>query len=304
MRINHALALVLTIAALAVGKSSVWAMSSFTVTTPNGSNTFRIKRTGNTTVSETVDWRVVSLSAIAGIHFTGNNGNYEGTVTFNANETYKDVIISECAPGNNAYQYQIGGMRKYRFEVLDKDGYLLAQKDREINTGTGVPSPNVFSEKSVTVFTEAKTITDTGYDQSDRYNAVPISDYFSNAAPQDYLRQIEAELHLTVDLEAAEEIDGYQHIQILVNQTTNCDHNNSDDNPGTISYSHYLCCFSHDQSNTPATDYKRYSFPVTSVGDWTYDGDQFLPWTVSATLSANCADRDSATVVVPALTAS
>ena len=69
---------------------SAFAASTFTVSNPTGS-TFRITRTGNTSVAETIDWRVVSLSAIAGIHFTGYNGNYSGTVTFNVNDTYKPV---------------------------------------------------------------------------------------------------------------------------------------------------------------------------------------------------------------------
>ena len=77
-KLNQVLTLVLTIAALMVGQGA-WAMSSFEVTNPTGS-TFRITRTGNTTVAETIDWRVVSLSAIAGVHFTGYQGNYSGTV--------------------------------------------------------------------------------------------------------------------------------------------------------------------------------------------------------------------------------
>ena len=144
------LALVLTIAALAVGQT-VLAMSSFTVSSPNSDNTFRITRTGNTAVAETIDWRVVSLSAIAGVHFTGYQGNYSGQVTFAPGDPYKDVTISENTPGNNAYKYQNGTTRSYRFEVLDRDGSILASCDRSRDYGTQFT--DTYLNKSITGLT-------------------------------------------------------------------------------------------------------------------------------------------------------
>ena len=268
-------AIALAVALLASGQSA-WAANSWSVEYTNGK--FRITRSGDLSLTETVQYRTVSLSAIEGQHFTATTGS----VTFGTNETTKDISVPETTPtGTYAgrYNFQNGTTRSYRFEVLDTDGFYLAHKDRDIITGTSVPSSNIFTEKSLSVFTSPKTITEDGYDQSGRYNAVPISSYFSSAAPQAYLKQIGAALHLTVELEAAEYNDGYQHIQILVNETTNCDHDNKDDKPGTINYSHYLGCFSHNQSSTPATTYEKYSFPVTSVGNWTYSNTSFFPWT-------------------------
>lgn len=144
------LTLVLTIVALAVGQSA-WAMSSFTVSSPQDNNTFRITRTGNTAVAESIDWRVVSLSAMAGMHFTGYQGNYSGTVTFAANEPYKDITITETTPsGTNSdcFLYQNTTSRSYRFEVLDKNGDILASKDRTITTGTQFT--NAYVNQSVT----------------------------------------------------------------------------------------------------------------------------------------------------------
>ena len=217
------LTLVLTIAALAVGQAA-WAMSTFTVSSPQNNNTFRITRTGNTAVSETIDWRVVSLSAIAGVHFTGYQGNYSGTVTFAVNEPYKDVTISESTPGDNAYKYQNGTTRSYRFEVLDKDGSILASKDRTMSTGTSVPT-GLFNEKEITIFTTGTQFTDAGYDQSNNPHYINSSSYYdlSDIAPKAYYTLIGAQLRSTLSLEAREENNGYQYVQILINNISTCD---------------------------------------------------------------------------------
>ena len=53
-KLNHVFAMVLMIMALMTGQSSAFAASTFKVTNPTGSK-FRITRTGNTAVSETID---------------------------------------------------------------------------------------------------------------------------------------------------------------------------------------------------------------------------------------------------------
>ena len=169
---------------LAIGNTA-WAASSFTVAIQSGS-TFRITRTGNTSVSETVDWRVVSLSAIAGVHFTGYNGNYSGTVTFNVNDTYKDVTISESNPGDNAYKYQTGSSRSYRFEVLDRNGDILAYCDRSKSTGTSVPSSGIFTQKTVIINSGETNATDGGY-INNPYLSMAGTSYYDNAAPKTWL---------------------------------------------------------------------------------------------------------------------
>ena len=262
---SQVLTLVLTIAALAVGQAA-WAMSTFTVSSPQNNNTFRITRTGNTAVSETIDWRVVSLSAIAGVHFTGYQGNYSGTVTFAVNEPYKDVTISESTPGDNAYKYQNGTTRSYRFEVLDKDGSILASKDRTMSTGTSVPT-GLFNEKEITIFTTGTQFTDAGYDQSNNPHYINSSSYYdlSDIAPKAYYTLIGAQLRSTLSLEAREENNGYQYVQILINNISTCDNRSdcSNGDPGNINLSRYMAGFDHEPSKAN-TNYATYTFPVTS----------------------------------------
>ena len=264
-KLNQVLTLVLTIAALMVGQGA-WAMSSFEVTNPTGS-TFRITRTGNTTVAETIDWRVVSLSAIAGVHFTGYQGNYSGTVTFAVDEPYKDVTISESTPGDNAYKYQNGTSRKYRFEVLDRDGSILASKDRTMTTGTNVPSSGLFNEKEITIFTTDTQFSDAGYTQSTNPHYIESSAYYNltGIAPKAYYTLIGAQLRSTLSLEAKEENNGYQYVQILINNISTCDNrsNCSNGDPGNISLSRYMAGFDHEPSMAN-TNYATYTFPVTS----------------------------------------
>ena len=260
------LTLVLTIVALAVGQSA-WAMSSFTVSSPQDNNTFRITRTGNTAVAETIDWRVVSLSAIAGVHFTGYQGNYSGTVTFAADEPYKDVTISENTPGNNAYKYQNGSSRSYRFEVIDKDGSILASYDRTRNYGTSVPSSGLFNEKEITIYTSEVQYSDAGYDQTNNPHYINSSSYYnlSGIAPVAYYTLIGAQLRSTISLDAKEKNNGYQYIQVLINNTSTCDNrsNCSNGDPGNINLSRYMAGFDHEPSSANTT-YAAYTFPVTS----------------------------------------
>ena len=255
----------LAVALFAMGPAA-WAASTFTVSNPTGS-TFRITRTGNTSVSETIDWRVVSLSAIAGVHFTGFNGNYTGTATFNANDTYVDVTISESTPGDNAYKYQNGTSRKYRFEVLDRNGDILASKDRTMTTGTSVPSSGLFNEKEITIFTTGTQFTDAGYNQSNNPHYIESSAYYNltGIAPKAYYTLIGAQLRSTLSLEAREENNGYQYVQILINNISTCDNRSdcSNGDPGNINLSRYMAGFDHEPSKAN-TNYATYTFPVTS----------------------------------------
>ena len=269
---SSVLTFVLTIAALLAGQS-VWAASVFTVESLNNSNTFRITREGNTAVEETIDWRVVSLSAIAGVHFTGYNGNYSGTVTFAANQTYKDVIITENTPGDNAYKYQNGTTRSYLFEVLDRNGDILASCNRSRNYGTNVSSSGLFSEKTGTIASGPFEVTDVGYHQTPR---TINRESFYNDNDKAYLDFLDAQLRMTLEFEAKEEEDGYQYLQVLFDNTTGYDSDNSADkgNPGTPSLSKYMAGF-EIYKGKKYTEYKTYSFPVTSVGN---DAGAVDPW--------------------------
>ena len=88
------LALVLTIAALAAGQSATAQVGTFTVTNTSGS-TFTITRTTNTDATEKVMYRTVSLSAIAGTHFTAASG----TLTFDAENNTRTVTVTLSCTG-------------------------------------------------------------------------------------------------------------------------------------------------------------------------------------------------------------
>ena len=260
---------------LAIGNTA-WAASTFTVEYTSGK--FRITRTGNTAVQETIDWRVVSLSAIEGIHYNGIQGGqagvYSGTVTFAANETYKEITINELTP-SDAYMYQNGGTRKYRFEVLDKDGSILASKDRSMTTGTSVPSSGLFNVKTGTIQSSEFWIDDSGYKQTNSPHTINRSSFYTDAE-KNYLVTLGVSLHMTLELQAKEEDDAYEYLQVLIDNTTGCDSENDADkgNPGTPSLSRYMAGFEMHPSSTYDT-YKTYTFPVANVADGTKATD---PW--------------------------
>ena len=99
-------------------------------TVTNSGSTFIVTRT-NTTASETVLYRTVSLSAIEGQHFVAASD----TLTFAAGESSKIVVVSERTPSTDAYKYQTSSSRSYRFEVFGYDGTILAYKDRSVTNG-------------------------------------------------------------------------------------------------------------------------------------------------------------------------
>ena len=271
-KLNQVLTLVLTIAALMVGQSA-WAASTFTIDASYNSSThkttFTITRTGNTALAETIDWRVVSLSAIAGQHFTvDDQSGYDGTATFSAGISTASVTISENTPGTDAYKYQTGTERTYRFEVLDRDGSVLASKDRSMTTGTSVPSSGAFNIKDVTIYSSEYTADDRGYDNNG-YKSVSSSAYFTSSnAPKAYLQQISAQLRMTLSFQGKENDDAYEYLQLLFDNTSSCDNRSgcSNGDPGNISLSAYMAGF---EMNTGAKDdtYRTYTFPVTSVGN-------------------------------------
>ena len=125
-RLHRVLTVVLTMAALATGQSA-WATSTWTVT--NADNVFTITRSESGT-AETVKYHTVSLTALAGKHFTAVSGE----LTFAASETSKTVTVTETAKDdvNKTYRFQTVMSRSYRLEVTNTNGYLLAYRDRII----------------------------------------------------------------------------------------------------------------------------------------------------------------------------
>ncbi|MBR3938307.1 MAG: hypothetical protein IKJ66_10330 [Bacteroidaceae bacterium] len=265
--------LLLAIVAVMIGQGRAYAASTFTVT--NSDNTFTVTRRGNTAVAEDVNYRTVSLSAIEGQHFTVASG----TLSFAANDTSKTVTVTESTPGTDAYKFQSGTTRSYRFEVLDSDGYILASKDRSMTTGTSVPSSGAFDIKDVTIYSSEYTANDDGYDKNG-YKSVSSSGYFTSSnAPKAYLQQISAQLRMTLSFQGKENDDAYEYLQLLFDNTSTCDNRSgcSNGDPGNISLSTYMAGF---EMNTGGKDdtYRDYTFPVTSVGNnegatdpWGYD---------------------------------
>ena len=268
-KLNRVLTLVLTFMALMAGQTA-WAADDWTVTNPTGS-TFRITRpTSHVGTTETVKYRTVSLSAYAGQHYTAVSGD----VAFGVNDTYKEVTVTENSPTTDAYKYQTGTKRKYRFEVTDQGGFYLHHCDREITTGTSVTSSGVFDVKDVTIQSSEYTANDDGYDVNG-YKSVDASSYCTSGT-QEYLSFLNAQLCMTLSFLGKENDDAYEYLQLLVDNTSTCDNRSEckDGDPGNISLSKYMAGF---EMNTGSKDdtYRSYTFPITTVGN---NGSASDPW--------------------------
>ena len=271
-RINKVLALVLTIAALATGQTA-WAESTWTVeVTSHNDNTnvttFTITRSEKT-YAQKVLYRTVGLTAYAGQNFTAVSGELE----FLANEDTKTGTVTEKTPNANADKYQCSTSRSYKLEVTDRAGYFLASATRNMTTGNNVSSSGLFEEKSFTIRSAEVTVTEDGYAQSSNPHTAASTSFYT-AGTQAYLGFLNSELRMTLEFQAKEVNDGYQYVQLLVDNTTGCDTGAGSGNPGTPSISRYMAGF--DISGKGVDTYYKYSFPVTSVGN---DAGATKPWT-------------------------
>ena len=122
------------ILALAIGQNA-WAQVSFDIQASYNSSTkkttFTITRSGSSLPEQTIKYRTVNLSAYAGQHYTAVSATY----TFPAGITTKTVEVTESAASTDAYKFQNGTTRSYRFEVLDVNGFQLAYYDRTMTYG-------------------------------------------------------------------------------------------------------------------------------------------------------------------------
>ena len=254
------LALVLTIAALAVGQTA-GATSTWTVT--NADNVFTITRSESGT-AETVKYRTVSLTALAGKNFVEATGK----LTFAAGEASKTVTVTETAVSDIVapYCYQARQWRRYRFEVLDGNGTELTHCDRLIEYGSAyqVEIEKFFKNVEIKAFGNEVTVDDVGYGQD--YHAIDISKYFAATAPQKYFAAIGTQLGMTFDFQAKEIEDGYQYLQVLVDETTNYDSGNHDGEVGELHYAQLMAGFGHDPG-VKNENYAYYSFPVGAADD-------------------------------------
>ena len=245
--------------------------STFTVT--GSGSTFTISRSGDTSAAETVRYRTVPLSAFPGQHYTATNG----VIAFAAGQTSANIVVSERSPSADAYKYQTGSSRSYRFEVLDNLGVSLAGAEKAIDCGSdyAVPASGAFGEKSLTVLSGETTVTDGGFGQG--YHEAPVGDFFASAGPKGYFLFVGAQLRMLLDFRAKEVDDGHQFVQILANRTTGEFDVIADDKTSSVipSLSRYMAGFSHYEPNGDG-GYANYTFPVTSVGD---GGSATTPWT-------------------------
>ncbi|MBR6846538.1 MAG: InlB B-repeat-containing protein [Bacteroidales bacterium] len=261
---HQVLATALLLIGVAFGQNA-FAESSWTIGSSYNPSThktkFTIKRS-EYTYPQTVLYRTVGLSAYPGQHYTAVSGE----LNFTANDSIKEIEVTELNPSDDAYKFQNGSTRTYLFEVTDKGGFLLATKQRDMTTGTSVnnSSTTVFGEKELTIKSEQFTVTDAGYDQA--YHSVNVNNYYSASASKNYFTTAGAQLRMTVTFDAREKDDGYQYIAIYANTNTgNVDTGAKDGNPGTIYYSRYMAGFTIE-GNVNTTFYP-YTFPVTSQGN-------------------------------------
>lgn len=282
-KIKRVLSLVLTIAALAAGQSA-WAASTFTVTssTSAGITTFTITRS-ESTATETVYYRTVSLSALEGQHFTA----VSGSLTFTAGQTSKTVTVTEAAPSDAVYKVYNSNSRAYRFELLDVDGTIIAQRDRTVSGGTQFT--DTYLNKSITglayfdkygdgsllsgtthyldvahsgsVGTWVK-VGDGGYSQA-VHTVSTGALYNNNSTLRTYLNSSGTKMYATVYFTQKEDQDGYQYIQILADNSSTYDGNDPNGAVNTPSTSLYKACFilSYDPSGSVEANPHTQFFP-------------------------------------------
>ena len=269
--------IVFCVAAAALAALSARA-STFTVSN-SGSNQFKITRSGATNIAETVRYRTVPLSAFPGKHYTEKSG----VLTFDVGETNKSVSVAELSlPSSSsdvAYTYQNGTQRSYRFELTDSVGFYIAHCNRGRTIGTSVPSSGAFAIKDVTIASGPYSADDRGYKENG-YESALSSSYFNsnNTAPRNWLQSIGAELRMTLSMDAMEEDDAYEYLQVLFSNTQTCDDRSGsgigNGHPGNPVLSSYMAGFEMETGSKDGT-YKAYTFPVTSVGS---DAGADDPW--------------------------
>ena len=273
---KHIITALLTIAALVAGQSA-WAASTFTVTssTSAGITTFTITRSESTS-AETVYYRTVSLSAIEGQHFTA----VSGSLAFSAGQTSKTVTVTESNPASDAYKYQTGSQRQYRFEVLDIDGTVIAQRDRTIsgttpftysgtNVNTSIPNNSFVylngdpanliglgncidvaytpptSEVETSGTLQGYVLIDDSYSYSKKAATVSTNTLVSSTgATAACLKAMGYKIYATVCFTMKEQNDGYYYVQIVPG-TASASYDGADPN-GSVNdpaYSVYKACF-------------------------------------------------------------
>ena len=269
--------LALAVALIASGQTAwadnVWSVTCDTYTVDNQRyTTFTVTRT-ETGTAQTLKYRTVSLTAVAGKYFEENTG----TLEFAANDASKRVVVKELDPegADLIYRYWTYDVPSisYRFEALDQSGAELAHCDRHLSHGSSgydVDAATLLQNKEITVFSDEKKVDDAANGFGQAYYETNAS----TSAPKEYLTLIGAKLAMSFDFEAKEKEDGYQYLQVLVDDETNYDSGNKDGDVGTLQYAQLLAGFGHDPGDKN-TQYAQYAFPVPGTSDFplgAYDG--------------------------------
>ena len=269
---------ILLLLAALLTSMTTWA-STFTVT--NSDSTFTVTR-DNSSGTETVLYRTVSLSALVGQHFT----EAVGSLTYSEGETVKTVTVTETASANIAekYHFQTGTTRSYRFEVLDQDGFQLAYIDRDITYGidyqhtadymnsavadlvyfdnSGNIKSGIFNKFLDVAYssTDWIKVTDAGYPQGVHTISTDAL-YHGSSALRTYLDNNEIRMYATVYFTQTEEADGYQYIQILADNSTTYDKNDTWGEVYDPSISIYKACFEMSYTGDYVADEHYQFFP-------------------------------------------
>lgn len=267
--LNQVLAAVLTIVALATGQpAKADGITIYEPTIDGKYARFTVGRTGGSDYPMTVYCHTVSITAYAGQHFK----EWSGMLEFKAGERNKYVAVEEMTPTDNAYKYQNGiTERSYKVEVTDLQGFLLAERTRTMtNCGISVDPSTAFVAHNYTIFSGSVGVDDYAKDgfANNPYKTRDCSDFFTATAPSGYLTAAGSEVRATFSFDVWETDDGYQHFQVLVDNTSTCDNDNDNVYCGTPKESRYLVSFAHDPGTADDIP-MNYTFPLTNYGEFT-----------------------------------
>ena len=155
---------------------------------------FVITRT-NTTYQTTVQYRTLSVTALAGKHFT----SVSGSLTFAAGESSKEVSVAETALSSVPlrYRYQCSNRLYYYLEVMDQSGDQLALYKKSIYTGGDTNNDYYLNNiksylndgniRDLTYFNEQKVASFTGNHYHDEPYTPPTSEVETEGTLKGYV---------------------------------------------------------------------------------------------------------------------
>ena len=301
--------ILLTLAALVAGPEA-WAQDSeWSVQAFARSGFFRVYHDASSKAG-TVRYRTVSQSAIAGVHFT----NMYSDLHFNAGEEYKDIPIEliKNTADPRYYFHLEGASHFFRIELLDPEELnVLASVDMVLDALTISDDNNYFHSftgtyinKSLTDFvylnngsfasgvggvkyydathtnSQGQFISITDNDNYNKNRTVDItscvgqmSSVFSDFTK--YLKRCGNKLYATACFTQKEVKDGYQYIQILADNETTFDAEDTNGAVNTPDKSLYKACFEGYKGSTLLSDQEyKWFFPHRYDAHDRTDGSQ------------------------------